>query len=74
MRCRFSYCDPARHPAIGLAMLRGKEGCVTQGTYGQYPLCQFHYTQARNGTWESVTLEGWEPLPITIESAKSDGS
>ena len=63
MRCCFHWCKPERSPAIGIANLRGL-GNSNKGVTGTYALCQYHYTEALNGNWHTVVLEGWEPLPV----------
>lgn len=74
MQCTFNYCGEKRNPAIGVANLKGRPGYPTAGCSGQYPLCAYHYQEAANGNWNSVTLVGWEafPMPPTPEPKPTD--
>ena len=63
MKCTFTWCSEVKSPAIGIANLRGIKGYPTAETYGQYPLCKFHFEEAMSDRWKSVIVEGWESFP-----------
>lgn len=63
MKCTFNWCTEKRNPAVGIANLRGNHGYPTANVQGQYPLCLWHFKEATEGRWASVTVLGWEPLP-----------
>ena len=63
MKCVIGWCSEKINPAIGIANFKGKPGLVTAGTKGQYPLCRYHYEEARSGRWNSVIMLGFEEFP-----------